>query len=75
MFHFNRGSLADPTLPMWTLKCKGNSYYVHHVNCECPWSTKETPENESTKGSIKISNCDLVIDDELNATVTRSSSR
>ncbi len=55
---------------MWVVKAKGESYYVHHVDCNAPWSTKETPDNASTKGSIKIKNCLLKIDQENNATIS-----
>jgi hypothetical protein len=47
---------------MWVLKVKGESYYVNHVECDAPWSTKETPDNPHTKGSIKIKNVDISID-------------
>lgn len=70
VFHFNKGHLADPTIPMWVIKAKGKSYYVHHVDCQCPWSTKETPDNPATKGSIKIKNCLLNISDDNTATLT-----
>ena len=33
------------------------------------WSTKETPSNEHTKGSIKFKNVTLTIDDNLQATI------
>ena len=49
---------------MWVIKAKGESYYVEHVECNVPWSTKETPNNSHTKGSIKIKKCLLVIDDD-----------
>jgi len=49
---------------MWVIKAKGESYYVDHVECNIPWSTKETPDNNHTKGSLKIKRCHLVIDDE-----------
>lgn len=49
---------------MWVIKAKGESYYVEHVECNVPWSTKETPNNSHTKGSIKIKRCHLVIDDD-----------
>lgn len=52
---------------MWVIKAKGESFYVEHVVCELPWSTKETPDNSHTKGSIKIKQCHLVIDDENTA--------
>ena len=55
---------------MWVVKTRGETYYVNHVECTVPWSTKETPDNSHTKGSIKIKRCLLVIDDENTATVT-----
>jgi len=62
VFHFNRGHLADPSIPMWVLKTGGSSYYVNHVTADAPWTTKETPDNPSTKGSIKFKNVALEID-------------
>ena len=56
---------------MWVLKFHGETYYVNHVDCEIPWSTKETPDNSHTKGSIKIKDCLLRIDDDNNATITQ----
>lgn len=55
---------------MWVLKFHGETYYVNHVECNVPWSTKETPENSHTKGSIKVKNVLLSIDSENNATLT-----
>lgn len=49
---------------MWVVKTRGESYYVNHVECNVPWSTKETPDSSHTKGSIKIKKCILRIDDE-----------
>jgi hypothetical protein len=59
---------------MWVVKTKGESYYVHHVDCTVPWSTKETPNNSHTKGSIKVKNCLLVIDEENCATIQKLTS-
>jgi hypothetical protein len=56
---------------MWVVKAKGETHYVKHVTADCPWSTKETPDNPSTKGSIKFNNCRLTIDENLEATITR----
>lgn len=40
---------------MWVLKVKGKTYYVEHVDFEnISFSTKETPDNPHTKGSIKV---------------------
>ncbi len=67
VFHFNKKHIEDPTIPMWVLKAGGKSYYVNHVTCSIPWSTKETPENSHTKGSIKVGKSLLTIDDDNNA--------
>lgn len=72
MFHFNKGHLADPTIPMWVVKAHGVTFYVNHVTSEMPWSTKETPDNDKTKGSIKFKKCKLTIDPSDNsATISR----
>ena len=55
---------------MWCLKTKGESFYINHVDCSVPWSTKETPDNPSAKGSLRVKNCHLVIDDDNNATLS-----
>lgn len=41
---------------MWVLKVKGETHYVTHVTVEpgVGFSTKETPDNPHTKGSIKL---------------------
>ena len=54
---------------MWVIKTHGESFYVNHVTSELPWSTKETPDNTRTKGSIKFKECLLEIDPENNATI------
>jgi hypothetical protein len=57
---------------MWVLKTHGESFYVNHVNCEIPWTTKETVDNPHTKGSIKVKDCLLKIDSETNeATISK----
>ena len=71
VFHFNKKHLEDSEIPMWILKAKGDSYYVDHVNCLKGWSTKETPDSTHTKGSIKIKDCLLLIDDENVATISQ----
>lgn len=52
VFHFNKAHNQDANIPMWVIKHKGKSYYVHHVDSEVGFSTKETPDNDHTKGSI-----------------------
>ncbi len=56
VFHFNKKHLQDSTIPMWVVKCRGDTYYVHHVDVSpgIGFSTKETPDNPKTKGSIKF---------------------
>lgn len=52
-FHFNKGSNEWPQLPMWVVKAKGRTFYVHHVTATVPWSTRETPDG-STRGMIRF---------------------
>ena len=49
---------------MWVIKFHGETLYVDHVEADMPWSTKETPDNPSTKGSIKFKEVLLQIDEE-----------
>jgi len=56
---------------MWIIKTKGETYYINHLTADCPWSTKETPDNSATKGSIKFKNCRIQIDENLEATITK----
>ena len=56
---------------MWKLAFHGETFYVNHVDCQLPWSTKETPDNPATKGSIKVKDCLLTINDSNEATLTK----
>ena len=56
---------------MWVVKSHGVTFYVNHVTAEIPWSTKETPDNPSTKGSLKFKQCKLTIDDDNCATLSK----
>ena len=40
------------------------------MECNVPWSTKETPDNSHTKGSIKVKDCLLQIDDNNEARIS-----
>ncbi len=71
VFHFNKKHLEDPSIPMWVLKFHGETFYVNHVECQIPWSTKETPDNPHTKGSIKVKDALLQISDDNCATLTK----
>lgn len=65
--HFNRISNEFSFMPMWTIRAKGKSYYVHHVDISCPFSTRET--DGSTRGMLRFKNCKLVIDPSGNAII------
>jgi hypothetical protein len=69
-FHFNKKSLEWSFLPMWTLKVKGRSYYLNHINSEVGSSTRETPDNPSTKGSIRVPRGTIRISREGVATIS-----
>jgi len=56
---------------MWVLKTHGVTFYVNHVTAEIPWTTKETPNNSHTKGSLKFKKCKLSIDDDNCATISK----
>lgn len=49
-------SMSDSIVPMWTVKHKGETYYVNHLDVDpgVGFSTKETPDNPHTKGSLKF---------------------
>lgn len=67
IFHFNKHHLVDPSTPMWVIKTGGKTLYLNHVDCNMGWSTKETPDNPSTKGAIKIKKALLTINDDNEA--------
>lgn len=69
MFHFNKKHLQDPTVPMWIVMAKGETYYVDHVEANLPWTTKETPSNIKTKGAIKFKDCLVTIGDDNCASI------
>jgi hypothetical protein len=71
LFHFNKKHLEDSSIPMWIITTKGTSYYVVHVECNVKWSTRERPDSSHTKGSIKIKDCLLLIDDSNTAIITQ----
>ena len=54
VFHFNKAHNQDATIPTWVVKHKGQTYYVHHVDSQVGFSTKETPDNPHTKGAIQF---------------------
>jgi hypothetical protein len=60
--------LEDATIPMWVIKCRGDTYYVNHVDVSpgVGFSTKNTPNNSHTKGSIKFK-AQLNIEEEKNS--------
>ena len=72
MFHFNKKHLEDETVPMWIIKSHGVTFYINHLSSDIAWSTKETPNNIHTKGSIKFKDCKLTIDDDNCATISKS---
>jgi hypothetical protein len=56
VFHYNKKHNEDQSIPPWVVKYKGQSHYVHHLetNGLVKFSTKETPQNPHTKGSLKF---------------------
>ena len=54
VFHFNKASIGNKDIPMWVVKHKGKTYYVNHLESEVGFTTKETPDNEHTQGSLQF---------------------
>lgn len=54
VFHFNRKHNEDQSVPPWVVKTRGQTHYVHHFTTEVGFSTKETPDNPATKGSLQM---------------------
>lgn len=56
IFHYNKKHNEDTSIPPWIIKCKGITYYIHHMNIlpGIGFSTNETPDNEKTKATLKI---------------------
>ena len=57
---------------MWVVKVKGQTYYIHHLDSSIGFSTKETPENLSVKGSLKFRGTISIqkINEQLIATIS-----
>jgi len=71
VFHFNKKHLEDNTIPMWVIKARGETWYVNHVSADIPWTTKESPDSNHTKGSIKFRNCQLTINEDNCAVISK----
>ena len=56
IFHYNKKHSEDVSIPPWMIKFKGKTYYINHLDIMpgVGFSSKETPNNPSTKGSMKI---------------------
>lgn len=67
--HYNKKHNEDQSVPPWVIKTKGKSYYVNHftVSEGVGFSTKETPDNPHTKGSLKFkAKFSIIVDDDDN---------
>lgn len=54
VFHFNKKHNEDQSVPAWIVKCKGETYYVDHLDARVGFTTKETPNSNHTKGSLQF---------------------
>ncbi len=69
-FHFNKKSIEFDFIPMWVVKARGKTFYVHHMDCQTGFTTRETPDHPSTKGSLRVKRGTLRIDAEGNAVIS-----
>lgn len=70
-FHFNRGSIEFRFLPMWTVKARGRTFYVHHVDFDATGTTREMPDHPSTKGLIRFRHANLELLPDGSARIVR----
>ena len=68
-FHFNKKSMEFDFVPMWVVKARGKTFYVHHMDCQAGFTTRETPEHPSTKGSLRVKRGTLSISAEGHAVI------
>lgn len=56
MFHYNKKHNEDTSVPPWVVKCKGQTFYVNHMEIApgVGFTTKETPDSPHTKASLQI---------------------
>lgn len=64
IFSYNKAHNADQTIPQWIVKTRGETFYVNHLESTVGFSTKETPTNPHTKGSIQFKGKLLITDNE-----------
>ena len=64
VFHYNKAHNQDQSIPQWVVKYEGETYYVNHLDSEVGFRTKETPDNEHTKGSLQFKGKLKIIQDE-----------
>jgi hypothetical protein len=72
VFHYNKKHNEDPSIPPWVIKCKGVTYYINHMDIMpgVGFSTNETPDNQHTKGTLKIKGRLKIEDIEGNSIAT-----
>jgi hypothetical protein len=56
IFHYNKKHNEDSSVPPWIIKFKGKTHYISHFDISpgVGFSSKETPSNGHTKGSMKM---------------------
>ena len=72
VFHYNKAHNADTSIPTWIVKHKGQTHYVNHLDSEVGFTTKETPDNDHTKGALQFRGCLSIIkeDGQITARIT-----
>lgn len=56
VFHYNKKHNEDQSVPPWVVKCKGQTFYVMHMEISpgVGFTTKETPDSPHTKAALQI---------------------
>lgn len=64
VFHYNRQHNKNRAIPPWVIRHKGKAYYVHHLESEVGFNTRETPTSPTTRGSLHFTGVLSVLDDD-----------
>lgn len=52
VFHFNKKHNEDAAVPPWVIKHRGRTIYCDNVFATVPFTTRNRPDHDTTKGSL-----------------------
>jgi len=71
-FYFNKAHLQySDVIPRWIIRTKGETFYVHHIDSQIGWSSREL-DSGSTLGMIRLRKCRVEIDATGHCTISEA---